>query len=398
MNDGDGLLLPRGFRFAAGYAGIRKVPKLDLALMVSDSTASAAGVFTRNFVRAAPVEISARFLQESGGAARAVVVNAGNANCATPNMDEVTMATANAAAMLAGVPEREVLVASTGVIGEPLERSRIPQALPRLWDRLDRRQFQDCARAIMTTDTVPKACSRRIETPNGPVRLAGMAKGAGMIMPDMATMLSFLFTDAEIAPETLDGMLRAAVGASFNCVTVDSDTSTNDTVLLLANGASGVKIDRDSAAAFQSALDSLTRDLAIAIARDGEGASKLAEVSVEGTSTDREAKVIALAIANSPLVKTALAGADPNWGRILGAAGKAGIAFDPVNAAVDINGVTVCRNGMRAAFDEPAVQRTMERAENAIAFRLAGAGKGRATVWTCDFTEDYIRINAEYRT
>ncbi len=398
MNDGSGLRLPRGFRFAAGYAGIRKVPNLDLALMVSDSPAAAAGVFTRNFVRAAPVEISARFLRESGGTARAIVANAGNANCATPNMADVTMATASAAATLAGIPPNEVLVASTGVIGEPFEPSRIPQALPRLWDRLDRRQFEDCARAIMTTDTVPKARSRRIETPDGPVRLAGMAKGAGMIMPDMATMLSFLFTDAGIAPEPLDAMLRTAVDASFNCVTVDSDTSTNDTVLLLANGASGVRIDGRSGAAFQAALDGLTRELAIAIARDGEGASKLAEVSVEGAATDREAKVIALAIANSPLVKTALAGADPNWGRILGAAGKAGIAFDPGAAAVAINGVAVCRNGMRAEFDEPAVQRTMERAENAIAFRLAGSGKGRATVWTCDFTEDYIRINADYRT
>ena len=398
MNERESLRLPRGFRFAAGYAGIRKVPNPDLALMVSDSPAAAAGVFTRNFVRAAPIEINQRFLRETDGTARAVVANAGNANCATPNMHEVAMATAHAAADLAGVSANQVLLASTGVIGEPFEASRIPQALPRLWDRLDRRQFEACARAIMTTDTVPKFGSREIETASGPVRIAGMAKGAGMIMPDMATMLSFLFTDAEIAPQPLGAMLRTSVGTSFNCITVDSDTSTNDTVLLLANGASGVKIDRYAAAAFQSALDSLTRELAVAIARDGEGASKLAEVSVRGTATDREAKVIALAIANSPLVKTALAGADPNWGRILGAAGKAGIAFDPADAAVDINGVTVCRDGMRADFNEAAVQRTMERTENAVVFRLAGAGKGHATVWTCDFTEDYIRINAEYRT
>ena len=398
MSEANALRIPKGFRFAAGYAGIRKVRAVDLALMVSDTPASAAGVFTRNAVRAAPVDISARCLRQSVGTARLIVANAGNANCATPNMAEVAGATARAAAALAGVPENQVLLASTGVIGEPIGIGVIPQALPQLWDALDRSQFEDCAAAIMTTDTVPKIRARELKTAAGTVRLAGMAKGAGMIMPEMATMLSFLFTDARIAPERVQAMLKSSVDQSFNCITVDSDTSTNDTVFLLANGRSGVRIDRGSEAAFQEVLNALTRDLAKDIARDGEGASKLAEVSVGGAATDAEAKTLALAIANSPLVKTALAGADPNWGRILGAAGKAGVPFDPGNADVFICGVQVCSGGVRAEFDEPSVQRAMEEAEVPIGFRLRGGGPGRATVWTCDFTEGYIRINADYRT
>ena len=391
-------MLPLGYRFAAGYAGIRKQRSDDLALMVSDSPASAAGVFTRNAVRAAPVELSVRYLRGSGGVARAIVTNAGNANCATPNMQAVAAATARRAACLAGVPDNQVLVASTGVIGEPIGERVIPDALPELWESLDRSQFPACARAIMTTDTVPKIRYARARLAGGVVRLAGMAKGAGMIMPDMATMLAFLFTDADVAPGPLGSMLRAAVDGSFNCITVDSDTSTNDTVYLLANGASGVRVDGDSAVDFQEALGELASKLAIDIARDGEGATRLAEVSVEGAHTDRDAKIMALAIANSPLVKTALAGADPNWGRILVAAGKTGIPFDPALADVFINGIQVCEGGFRAAFDEPTVASTMAADKVLLALRLRGQGTGRAVVWTCDFTEGYIRINADYRT
>ena len=389
--------LPLGFRFAAGFAGVRKVRSDDLALMVSDAPASAAGVFTQNAVRAAPVDLSAEFLKTSGGIARAIVANAGNANCATPNMRAVSAATARATAELVGIPEHQVLLASTGVIGEPFAEDLIPRALPKLWANLDREQFDACAKAIMTTDTVQKVRCGQVETPDGIVRIAGMAKGAGMIMPDMATMLSFLFTDAEVEPELLQEVLRGAVDRSFNCITVDSDTSTNDTVFLLANGASGVRFDHANSQALQEGLDAVARQLAIDIARDGEGASKLAEITVEGAATDRDAKTIAMAVANSPLVKTALAGADPNWGRILGAAGKCGVAFDPRRADVLVNGVRVCANGMRAEFDEPAVQRTMEEDESAITVRL-GEGEGSAVVWTCDFTERYIRINADYRT
>ncbi len=389
--------LPLGFRFAAGFAGVRKARTDDLALMVSDGPAAAAGVFTQNAVRAAPVDISAESLKTSGGIARVVVANAGNANCATPNMQKVSAATAGAMAELAGIPECQVLLASTGVIGEPFDEALIPKALPNLWKTLDREQFDACARAIMTTDTVPKVRCGQVETADGVVRIAGMAKGAGMIMPDMATMLSFLFTDAEVEPVHLQEMLRSTVDRSFNCITVDSDTSTNDTVFVLANGASGVWFDQTNSQALQEGLDTVARQLAIDIARDGEGASKLAEITVEGAATDRDAKTIAMAIANSPLVKTALAGADPNWGRILGAAGKCGVAFDPGRADVLVNGVRVCAGGMRAAFDEPAVQRTMEEDESSITVRL-GEGNGTAVVWTCDFTERYIRINADYRT
>ncbi len=398
MGDANNDRLPLGFRFASGYAGIRKAESDDLALMVSDLPAAAAGVFTQNAVRAAPVERSLQSLQGTGGLASVIVANAGNANCATPNMHQVASATASAAAALAGVPESRVLLASTGVIGEPFGEAVIPDALPRLWGTLDRNQFERCSRAIMTTDTVPKVRYAEARIEGGLVRLAGMAKGAGMIMPDMATMLAFLFTDAAIAPRMLSKLLHSSVDRSFNCVTVDSDTSTNDTVYLLANGASGIAVNESNSLELESALESLTRELAIDIARDGEGASKLATIEVRGTANDRDAKTIALAIANSPLVKTALAGADPNWGRILGAAGKSGIAFDPAAANVIVNGVQVCAGGFRAPFDEPAVQRSMEGDEISISFRLDNSGRGRAVVWTCDFTESYIRINADYRT
>ncbi len=398
MAEDRAIELPLGFRFAAGYAGIRKQRADDLALMVSDRPATAGGVFTKNAVRAAPVSLSAEFLRDSGGIASAIVANAGNANCATANMAVVADATARAAAALAAVPKNQVLLASTGVIGEPFNEGLIPHSLGELWARLDRTQFEACARAIMTTDTVPKVRSGLVETPAGPVRLVGMAKGAGMIMPDLATMLSFVFTDAAIRPALLQSMLMAAVDRSFNCITVDSDTSTNDTVFLLANGASGVSFEEGADGAFRCALEKLTRELAIDIARDGEGAAKLAQITVVGTGQDADAKKIAMAIANSPLVKTALAGADPNWGRILGAAGKCGVAFDPNRADIYVNGVQVCSGGMRADFDEAPVQKSMEAEDVEIEFRLHGHGNGRSVAWTCDFTESYIRINADYRT
>ncbi len=398
MNEATAADLPLGFRFAAGYAGIRKEASDDLALMVSDTRASAAAVFTRNEVRAAPVIRSVLSMLQSGGTARAIVANAGNANCAAPWMEEVALATARKAAALAGVEEHQVLLASTGVIGEPMEIGVIPTALPRLWAALSRDQFEACARAIMTTDTVPKIRCEKVETADGTIRLAGMAKGAGMIMPDMATMLSFLFTDAAIEPQRLKEMLQSSVNHSFNCVTVDSDTSTNDTVYLLASGASNVRVDDDSAPAFQAGLDALTRDLAIDIVRDGEGARKLAEITVEGMATDWGAKQIAMAVANSPLVKTALAGADPNWGRMLAAAGKSGALFLASHMSVFVNGVQVCADGVRADYDEPALQRTMEGDEISIRIAMRDPGPGFARAWTCDLTEDYVRINADYRT
>ncbi len=390
--------IPRGFRFAAMHAGIRKNPADDLALMISEEPASAAAVFTQNSVRAAPVTVTAKHLEKSAGAARAIVANAGNANCATPNMAAVAKATAKAASALTLIPREQVLLASTGVIGEPMDENVIPQALPKLWDALSPDNFEACAAAIMTTDTVPKTAYVELDTGKGKIRLAGMAKGAGMIMPNMATMLSFIFTDAAIKPDLLQRMLKNSVGQSFNCISVDSDTSTNDTVYLLANGASGIRVKKNQRQAFQDALDELTRSLAIAIARDGEGSRKLTTIDVEGASSDRDAKTLAMSIANSPLVKTAIAGADPNWGRILPAAGKSSVAFDPTTVDISVNGTRVCKKGFRAEFDEPTVQKSMEGDEVVIHFKIRGKGKGKAHVWTCDFTEDYIKINAEYRT
>jgi glutamate N-acetyltransferase/amino-acid N-acetyltransferase len=250
----------------------------------------------------------------------------------------------------------------------------------------------------MTTDTVPKMACASVQTRDGEIRIAGMAKGSGMIHPRMATMLAFLFTDAEIAPGPLAGMLRPVVAKTFNRVSVDSDTSTNDTVYLLANGRSGVRLRGSNRAPFKAALCDVAEQLAIRVARDGEGARKLLTIDVEGASGGDDAQQLARAIANSPLVKTALAGADPNWGRILSSAGASGVAFDPRKVDIRLNGFLVCRRGVRADFLEKEVQASMEGRECKLEFRIRGKGKGKARFWTCDMTEDYIRINAEYRT
>ncbi len=389
---------PLGYRFAAGYAGVRKQRSDDLALMVSDEPASAAGVFTQNQVRAAPVLRCEKHLRSSGGVARAIVVNAGNANCATPDGDQVARRMARAASKLARCTRERVLVSSTGVIGEPLPVGKIEERLPALWEALSPDGFEAAARAIMTTDTVPKIAQAELETDDGLIRIAGMSKGAGMIMPNMATMLGYVFTDAEVRPGPLQRMLAAAVDQTFNCISVDSDTSTNDTVLLLANGASGVRPRGKVRDAFTKALEKVCLELALAIVRDGEGATKMLAIYVEGAPSDAAAKKIAREIANSPLVKTALAGADPNWGRILPAAGKAGVRFDPGQVDIFLNGHRVCERGMRAGFVEEEVQQTMEGPESVVRFHIRGRGRGQARFFTSDFTEDYIKINAEYRT
>ena len=389
---------PLGYRFAAGYAGVRKNRADDLALMVSDDPASAAGVFTQNQVRAAPVLRSEKHLSASGGVARAIIVNAGNANCATPDGDRVARKMAQATSKLVRCPREQVLVSSTGVIGEPLPVVKIEERLPSLWEELSPGSFERAARAIMTTDTTPKTASAEIETDDGVIRIAGMSKGAGMIMPNMATMLGYVFTDAEIRPGVLQRMLKEAVDQTFNCITVDSDTSTNDTVFLLANGASGVRPRGKDRERFVKVLEKVCLELALAIVRDGEGATKLLSIYVDGAPSDAGAKKIAREIANSPLVKTALAGADPNWGRILPAAGKAGVKFDPSDVDIFLNGHRVCERGMRAEFVEEEVQQTMEGPESVVRFHIRGKGRGQARFFTCDFTEDYIKINAEYRT
>ena len=392
------MKLPLGYRFAATYAGIRKTSQEDLALIVSDHAAATAAVFTSNRVKAAPLLVSAEHLAASKGRSRAIVANAGNANCATPAGSAVARATAKAVAGALGIREQEVLLASTGVIGVPLDAGLIVNALPQLYSVLSPANFDAVSRAIMTTDTVPKTASVEVPLKGGTVRIAGMVKGAGMIHPRMATMLSFILTDADLKPAELKLMLKAAVAQSFNRISIDGDTSTNDTVYLLANGASGVRPGPGERQRLQAALNGVTEKLAVAIVRDGEGAQKLLTIDVQGAVTDRDAELIARSIANSPLLKTALAGADPNWGRVLSAAGNSGAKFDPARVDIDWNGFAVCRRGTAAEFSEDEVKRSLDAPESALRFKIRGKGKGKSRFWTCDLTEEYIRINASYRT
>ena len=383
--------LPLGYRYSALYAGIRKVAKPDLALIVSDTPASAAAVFTSNLVKAAPVRVSQQNLKESGGRLRAVMVNAGNANCATRSGEKVALATTRAAAKALRCQATEIAPASTGVIGVEMNPALITKALPELVAGLSADRFLDAADAILTTDTVRKVAYAEA----GGVRIAGMTKGSGMIHPGMATTLAFVVTDAKLSPAALRSALKRSVESSYNHLSVDGDMSTNDTLLVMANGASGVAPKRDE---FQAALDEVCQSLARQIARDGEGAQKFIEIDVEGASSDGEATRIARAIANSPLVKTAIAGSDANWGRILCAAGYSGALFDPSTVDIYLQGVKVCGKGLAAPFNEPALKKKLDGKDCSIRFRIAGEGEGRSRFWTCDLTHGYIDINASYRT
>ena len=392
------MRLPHGYSYAATYAGIRQDEKDDLALIASGLPASAAAVFTQNRVQAAPVKLSRRHLKRSGGMAGAILINAGNANCATRTGEAVAVSTCKSLARFLLLPITFVLPASTGVIGVELDAQKIIDALPRLVAGLDARRFDDVACAIMTTDLVPKTASAEVKLRRGAVRIAGLTKGSGMIHPQMATTLGFVLTDAVISPTLLRAMLHRAVERSYNCLSVDGDTSTNDTVVLLANGASGVKPDRTELMKVEESVTRVMESLAQAIARDGEGAKKLVTIDVSGASSGEAAVLLARAIANSPLVKTAIAGSDPNWGRILSAAGNAGVVFDPAKADVLMQGVPVCRGGLAASFSEEELKKKLDRPECAIRLVIRGKGKGSARFWTCDLTEGYIRINASYRT
>jgi glutamate N-acetyltransferase / amino-acid N-acetyltransferase len=387
--------LPQGFRYASGYAGIRKIEKDDLALIVSDTPAAAAAVFTQNRVVAAPVVLARKNLRASRGKACAILVNAGNANCATRTGDQVALATVRAVAKALGVKPEYVLPASTGVIGVEMDSGKIASALPALVAGLDAGKFNAVADAMMTTDTVRKTAFAEIKSGRNMAQIAGMTKGSGMIQPNMATTLGFVVTDAVVAPALLRSALKRAIAHSYNRISVDGDTSTNDTVAVLANGASGIE---PSAKAFEAALTEVLESLAQQIARDGEGAKKLVTIYVEGAVNDTAAEKIARTIANSPLVKTAIAGSDPNWGRILCAAGNAGVTFDPRKADIDMQGVPVCRGGLAADFNEDQLKIKLGERDCFIRFAIRRSGSGRARFWTCDFTEDYIRINASYRT
>jgi glutamate N-acetyltransferase / amino-acid N-acetyltransferase len=387
--------LPQGFRYASGYAGIRKIEKDDLALIVSDTPAAAAAVFTRNRVVAAPVVLARKNLRASRGKACAILVNAGNANCATRSGDQVALATVRAAAKALGVKPEYVLPASTGVIGVEMDGGKIASALPALVAGLDTGKFNAVADAMMTTDNVRKTAFAEMKNGRNMAQIAGMTKGSGMIQPNMATTLGFVVTDAVVAPTLLRFALKRAIARSYNRISVDGDTSTNDTVAVLANGASGME---PTAKAFESALTEVLESLAQQIARDGEGAKKLVTIYVEGAVNETAAEKLARSIANSPLVKTAIAGSDPNWGRILCAAGNAGVTFDPRKADIDMQGVPVCRGGLAADFSEDQLKTKLGERDCYIRFAIRGSGRGRARFWTCDFTEDYIRINASYRT
>jgi glutamate N-acetyltransferase/amino-acid N-acetyltransferase len=388
------LILPLGYRYSSIFAGIRKVEKDDLALIVSDHPAAAAGVFTRNRVRAAPVKLAREFLKVSRGSVKAILVNAGNANCATRTGLSVALESCTALAEHLGVKANQILPASTGVIGVELEAALITSALEALVRSLSPDRFEDVARAIMTTDQTVKMASGKV----GEIRIAGMTKGAGMIQPNMATTLGFVLTDAEIAAPLLRAMLVDGVARTYNRISVDSDTSTNDTLLLLANGASGVKPGAKERAAVQEAIGCVLQSLAEQIVRDGEGARKLITLHVTGAADEQAADRIARAIANSPLVKTAIAGSDPNWGRILSAAGNAGVEFNPRKVSIWLQDVLVCQAGVAAEFSEEDLKRKLDSKDCLIRFEIKSRNQGEVRFWTCDFTEKYIEINASYRT
>lgn len=397
------LTTPEGFRAAATRAGFKKdTQALDLALIYSEAVrTAAAGVFTTNRVAAAPVAVSRKHLSESRGRARAVVVNAGNANACNGRQGmRLAEETARAAAGLLGLPANQVLVASTGVIGVPFKPAMLTRRLPSLCASLAvENKTDDVARAIMTTDTFPKSSVRRATIRGQWVHIAGIAKGSGMIHPRMATMLSFITTDAGVEPRELAQMLRAAADASFNRVTVDGDTSTNDTLIALASGLSGVRIRPGTreGALFLEGMCEVATTLAKMIAKDGEGATKFVTVEVCGARTAEDADRAARAIANSLLVKTAVAGSDPNWGRILCAAGYSGAHFNPDKADVRVNKLFLCRKGIDAGFSETAAKRELAKKELALSIDLHD-GRASARIWTCDLTHGYIDINASYRS
>jgi glutamate N-acetyltransferase/amino-acid N-acetyltransferase len=382
-------------------AGIRYSGRKDVFLAELAEGSSVAGVFTRSLTASAPVEWSKRAL--ASGRVRAILCNSGNANAfnGTAGMAAVARSV-EALAALIHCPPREIMVASTGVIGEPLPDDKIRAALGAVRAALSPTGWAEGAAAILTTDTFPKGATRKTRIGGVEVTLNGIAKGSGMIAPDMATMLAFLFTDAALPQPVLQSLLARANARSFNCITVDSDTSTSDTVILAATGKAGNPTPKSAADpslnGFKRALESLMVDLAQQIVRDGEGAQKFITVNVAGAASPRAAKRIALAIANSPLVKTAVAGEDANWGRIVMAVGKAGEKADRDRLAISIGGVRVAERGMRVPnYDEAPVAKHMKGREIELDVDL-GIGRGRATVWTCDLTEGYIRINANYRS
>ena len=394
-----GITSPRGFRAAGVSAGIKANKGLDLALIVSDAPARVAAVFTTNLAVAAPVVVSRDHLARSGGAARAVVINSGCANaCTGPDGMQTAEAMADAAARAAGADPAQVLIASTGVIGVSLDRDTVTRGIADAFAALSPDGGAAAARAIMTTDPFPKETAIEVTAAGGRFRVGGIAKGSGMIEPLMATMLGVVTTDAAVEPALLQRALAAASDATFNAITVDGECSTNDCVFALANGASGVSIGEGDLAVLTAALRLVCERLAIGIVRGGEGATKLVTIDVRGGRTDAEAKQAARAIANSPLVKTAIHGADPNWGRLVAVMGRAGVGFELERARVQIGDVELFAGGR--PFDERARQASehLKGTDVSLHVDLGTGGEGAARMWTCDLSADYVKINAEYRT
>ena len=395
--------LPKGFRFAATACGLKKTGALDLAIISSDFPASAAAVFTQNLVVAAPVVLCKKNLRISRGRMRAVVVNAGNANCATGAQgDLASLRTAEETAKRLGIAPYETFVCSTGVIGVQLPVEKVLRSLPSLARnrRPSARSFAELSLAICTTDTRPKTASASFRIAGKRVHLVGCAKGAGMIHPNMATTLAFVVTYAAIAPALLQRTLRDVTARTLNSISVDGDTSTNDTLLVLANGAAGTPAIRTGTKAhrqFTAALENVCASLARQIVADGEGAQRVIEIEVRGAKTHPAAKRIAETIATSPLVKTAFAGGDPNWGRVFAAAGRAGVKFDPALVDITMAGLKVLRRGQPLDFNERAASNRLLAEHVPIVIDLHD-GPAKARYWTCDFTAEYVRINASYRT
>lgn len=387
-----------GVTFAAAQAGVRYQGRTDVMLARLAPGTTMAGVFTRSATRSAPVlDCQAKIGLDSDEGA-AIIVNSGNSNAFTGKNGVVsTRAVTSAVAEALGLPETRVFSSSTGVIGEPLPHERITAKLAELAEALDKGAIASAARAIMTTDTFPKGAAAEIVVDGKPVKIAGIAKGSGMIAPDMATMLVYIFTDAAVDRADLQAILSELTDVTFNCITVDSDTSTSDTLLLAATGASGAKVTRETAE-FRGALHKVMLDLAHQVVRDGEGATKFVEVEVTGAKSDLDAKTHGMSIANSPLIKTAIAGEDPNWGRVVMAIGKSGAAADRDLLTIRFGDLLVAENGwVSPAYDEGKAAAYMKGEYLKISVDL-GLGQGKCTVWTCDLTHGYIDINADYRS
>ena len=394
-----GITAPKGFTSASLHCGIKKTGALDLTVIAATEPVAAAGIFTTNLAQAAPVLLSKKHLQQSSGRARAVVINSGCANACTGTQgyaDAEAMASETATGL--ACPVEQVLVASTGVIGVNLNMGKVSPGIRTAISHLARGKGGDVARAIMTTDPFPKEAAVRVETAAGSFVVGGTAKGSGMIEPMMATMIGLVTTDAQVSPALLRRALEESARDTFNAITVDGECSTNDTLFAMASGASGIVITEDNYPALLDGLLTVSRKLAVDIVRGGEGATKVISVTVRDARNRDDARQVARTIANSPLVKTAVHGADPNWGRIVAAAGRSGVTFDMNRATVHVGGILLFENGLPHDNNAPRAADHLQGPEVEILVNLGTGGGADATIWTCDLSAEYVRINGEYRT